>query len=59
MLDKLDVIPAYRQQAEEFEGYLGEMKKKFEDQNHMKTILDRILNMIIRNKDELFERPED
>ena len=57
MLDKLDIIPAYRQQAEEIEGYLKEMKGKFEDQNHMKTILDRMLNMISKNKDELPEKP--
>lgn len=29
LLDKLDVIPAYRQQAEEFEFYLKEMKEKY------------------------------
>lgn len=59
LLDKIDVIPAFRQQAEDFEDYLKKMRGKFEDQKSMKTILDRMISMVSNNKEDLPEKQGD
>lgn len=57
LLDKLEIIPAFKQQAEELEVYMKDLKERFYALKDMKPIIDRIIGILNRKKTTLPERP--
>lgn len=55
LLDKLEVIPACKQQADELEAYLEELK--IFKQKDMESVIKRTLDMLSRKKSQLPDRP--
>lgn len=56
LLDKLEVIPACKQQAEELEAYLDELKKNF-TQKDMESVIKRTYDVLVKKKNQLPDRP--
>jgi hypothetical protein len=58
LLEKVDSIPGYKQQADELMAYMNELKELY-TQVDMRTILDRQIAMLATKKNDLPDRPED
>lgn len=57
LLDKLDIIPAFKQQVEDLEAYMKDLKERFYSLKDMKSIIDRITGSLAKKKSLLPERP--
>jgi hypothetical protein len=53
LLDKLEIIPAFKQQAEELEVYMKDIKDRFYSLKDMKPIIDRLISVLTRKKTSL------
>lgn len=58
MLEKVDSIPSYKEQADELEQHMLALKAQY-DTVDMRTILDRQIAILKTKRIELPDKPED
>ena len=58
LLEKIDSIPTYKQQADELISHMTDLKEEFTSAVDMRTILDRQIAIIASKKNDLPVKPQ-
>ena len=58
LLEKVDSIPSYKEQADELVAHMTELRDNFKEVVDMRTIFNRQIDIIANKKNDLPPKPE-